>query len=96
MFVIFCSHFCLHTVTCVSVCTSYHINKMPVVFIFGVATTIDSIHKSLPHRVTSLLSMEKFQAPSSSDYLSMVLQQVSSFEILIIKTEFHRSHSVST
>jgi len=51
--------------------------EMPVVLVFGIATTIDSIHRSLPHRVTSLLSMEKFQAPSSSDYLSMVLDQVS-------------------
>ena len=50
---------------------------MPVVLIFGVATTVDSIHRSLPHRVTSLLSMAKFQAPSSSEYLSMVLHQVS-------------------
>jgi len=61
----------------VFVCVSYHINEMPVVLIFGIATTIDSVHQSLPHRVTSLLSMERFQAPSSSDYLSMVLHQVS-------------------
>jgi len=50
---------------------------MPVVFVFGIATTIDSVHRSLPYRVTSQLSMEKFQAPSSSDYFSMVLQRVS-------------------
>ena len=62
---------------CVCVCLSYHINEMPVVLIFGIATTINAVHHSLPHRVTSLLSMEKFQAPSSSDYLSMVLHQVS-------------------
>lgn len=61
------------------VCLSYHVTEMPVVLVFGVATTIDSIHRSLPHRVTSLLSMEKFQAPASSDYLSMVLRQVSNF-----------------
>ena len=64
---------------CVYVCISYHITEMPVVLVFGVATTIDSIHRSLPHRVTSLLSMAKFQAPSSSDYLSTVLHQVSKF-----------------
>jgi len=67
----------------VSVCLwlSYHVNEMPVLLIFGIATTIDSVHHSLPHRVTSLLSMEKFQAPSSSDYLSMVLHQVSNEKI---------------
>jgi len=59
------------------VCVSYHVREMPVVLVFGIATTVDSVHRSLPHRITSLLSMEKFQAPSSSDYLSMVLQQVS-------------------
>ena len=61
----------------VCVCTSYHVNEMPIVLIFGIATTIDSVHRALPHRVTSLLSMKKFEAPSSSDYLSTVLHSVS-------------------
>jgi len=77
---------------------SYHIKEMPVVLIFGIATTIDSIHRSLPHRVTSLLSMEKFQAPSSSEYLSMVMRQVSNCVIAcetIVLGERNRYYTAS-
>jgi len=54
----------------------YHLHELPIVLLFGIATTINVVHKLLPHRVTSLLSMEKFQVPLSSEYLSLVLEQV--------------------
>ena len=39
--------------------------KLPVVLVFGVATTVDTVHWSLPHCVTSCLAIPKFaSAPS--------------------------------
>ena len=57
-------------------CCSYHLHELPLVMIFGIATTVSAVHRSLPHTVSSLLSMEKFQALPSSIYLSQVLDQV--------------------
>ena len=38
---------------------------LPVVLVFGVATTVDAVHRSLPHAVTSSLAIRKFaSAPS--------------------------------
>ena len=59
----------------ITVC-SHHLNDIPLVFIFGIATSVTAVHRLLPQRVSSLLCMEKFQAPPSSDCLAQVIQQV--------------------
>ena len=44
--------------------------------VFGIATAVMAVHKLMPHAVSSLLSMEKFQAPPSSEYLSHLIEKV--------------------
>lgn len=55
---------------------SNYIESLPLVFIFGIATSVSSIHRLLPNEVSSLLCMEKFQAPPSTEYLTLVINQV--------------------
>ena len=49
---------------------------MPIVFVFGIATSVAAVHRLLPNTVSSLLCMEKFQAPPSTEYLTLVINQV--------------------
>ncbi|XP_060580471.1 origin recognition complex subunit 3-like [Ruditapes philippinarum] len=55
---------------------SNYINEVPLVFIFGIATSVSAIHRLLPNEVSSLLCMEKFQAPPSSEYLSLAINKI--------------------
>ncbi|XP_014663446.1 PREDICTED: origin recognition complex subunit 3-like [Priapulus caudatus] len=55
---------------------SHYLDRIPLVLVFGIATAVTAIHQILPHAVSSLLSIEKFQSQSSSDYLTHVLDQV--------------------
>lgn len=59
----------------ISMCSCY-LSQLPVIFIFGVATTLAAVHGSLPKTVSSLLCMEKFQAPVPSEYLTRLLNEV--------------------
>ena len=45
-------------------------------FVFGIATSVSAVHRLLPNAVSSMLCMEKFQAPPSTEYLNMVINQV--------------------
>ena len=76
----------VHTQTCPSVhnCTpmflyipSQYLVELPLVFIFGIATSVAAIHRILPQDVSSLLSIEKFQAQPSTVYLGQLISKVS-------------------
>ncbi|KAH3822930.1 origin recognition complex subunit 3-like isoform X2 [Dreissena polymorpha] len=56
--------------------SSNYISHLPLVFIFGIATSVSAIHRLLPNEVSSLLCMEKFQAPPSTEYLTLVINQI--------------------
>eukprot|EP00794_Sanderia_malayensis_P000484 gene484-1129_t len=56
--------------------SSGYMESMPIVMIFALATTISAVHKSLPHSVSSRLSIEKFQAQPSLECLHEILNEV--------------------
>ncbi|XP_029656377.1 origin recognition complex subunit 3 isoform X1 [Octopus sinensis] len=58
----------------IMICSSYQC-RLPMVFIFGVATTMNSVHNSLPKLVSSQLCMEKFQVPPPSEYMTRLLDE---------------------
>ena len=58
--------------------SSNHLHEVPLVLIFGIATATTAVHRLLPHATSSLLSMEKFQAPPATDYLTQLINQVHS------------------
>lgn len=49
---------------------------LPFVLIFGIATTVDIIHRTLPNSVTSQLAIEKFAAEPSSNLMAKVAEQI--------------------
>lgn len=59
----------------ISICSSY-ISKLPIIFVFGVATSMSAVHQLLPSSVSSLLCMEKFQAPPASQYLTHLMDKI--------------------
>ncbi|KAK2155508.1 hypothetical protein LSH36_238g03074 [Paralvinella palmiformis] len=59
----------------ITIC-SHYLQDIPFVFIFGIATAVTAVHRLLPQHVSSLLCMEKFQAPPSSDCLAQVIHQI--------------------
>lgn len=59
----------------ISICSNY-IHQIPIVFVFGIATSVAAVHRLLPNTVSSLLCMEKFQAPPSTEYLTLVINQI--------------------
>ena len=50
--------------------------KLQFILIFGIATTVDIIHRTLPHSITSQLAIEKFAAQPSISLLSKVVEKV--------------------
>ena len=56
--------------------TSHHQENVPVILIFGIATTVSSVHTLLPHSVSSHLSIHKFQSLPSSAHLTKLLDKV--------------------
>ncbi|XP_041352594.1 origin recognition complex subunit 3-like [Gigantopelta aegis] len=57
------------------ICSNY-LHDLPFVLVFGIATAVTVVHRLLPNAVSSLLCMEKFQAPPSTDYLTLVINKV--------------------
>jgi len=55
---------------------SEYISELPLVFIFGIATSVSAVHKFLPHFVSSRLSIEKFQSQPSLVCLTEVIDKV--------------------
>ncbi|XP_068005349.1 origin recognition complex subunit 3 isoform X2 [Melanerpes formicivorus] len=64
------------------VISSQHIHELPLVLIFGIATSPMMIHNVLPHSVSSLLCIELFQSLSCKDHLSTVIDK------LLLTTQF--------
>ncbi len=60
---------------------SNYLSRLPLVLVLGIATAVTAVHRLLPHAVSSLLCMEKFQAQPSSEYLSHVIDRVRSKSI---------------
>ncbi|XP_077977190.1 origin recognition complex subunit 3-like [Glandiceps talaboti] len=59
----------------VIVCNQY-LSRLPIVLIFGIATAVTAVHRLLPHTVSSLLCIEKFQAQPATEYLTQVIDKV--------------------
>uniref|UniRef100_A0A663LLK4 Origin recognition complex subunit 3 n=1 Tax=Athene cunicularia TaxID=194338 RepID=A0A663LLK4_ATHCN len=58
------------------VISSQHIHELPLVLIFGIATSPMIIHSLLPHFVSSLLCIELFQSLSCKDHLSTIIDKL--------------------
>uniref|UniRef100_A0A8C8BC27 Origin recognition complex subunit 3 n=1 Tax=Otus sunia TaxID=257818 RepID=A0A8C8BC27_9STRI len=58
------------------VISSQHIRELPLVLIFGIATSPMIIHSLLPHSVSSLLCIELFQSLSCKDHLSTIIDKL--------------------
>ncbi|XP_035794782.1 origin recognition complex subunit 3-like [Anopheles albimanus] len=53
-----------------------HAPHLPFVLIFGVATTMSSVHSALPYHVTSKLKLSTFQSEPSITHLNKLLDHV--------------------
>lgn len=61
----------------ISLLTSdYKNGGLPFIFIFGLSTSAETIHKQLPQSVSSILRTEKFQLQSSKEYISSIVHEV--------------------
>ncbi|KAM9196574.1 origin recognition complex subunit 3 isoform 3-T3 [Mergus octosetaceus] len=58
------------------VISSQHIHELPLVLVFGIATSPMIIHGLLPHSVSSLLCIELFQSLSCKEHLSTIIDKV--------------------
>ncbi|MBN3294448.1 ORC3 protein, partial [Polypterus senegalus] len=63
------------------ICSQY-IHQLPFIFIFGIATSPATVHRMLPHSVSSLLCIELFQSLSCTKHLTTVMDK------LILTTSF--------
>ncbi|XP_037961313.2 origin recognition complex subunit 3 [Plutella xylostella] len=55
---------------------SSYISSLPIVFIFGVATSVSALHKSFPYHVSSKLLIKVFHSHSSPVYMNQVLEDI--------------------
>ena len=49
---------------------------LPFVLVFGVATTITTVHRTLPHSATTHLTINTFGSPPASQLLDQVLEKI--------------------
>ncbi|XP_062863227.1 origin recognition complex subunit 3 isoform X2 [Trichomycterus rosablanca] len=63
------------------ICSRY-IQELPLIFVFGIATSPSTIQHMLPHSVSSLLCIELFQSLSCTQHLATVIDK------LIVTSEF--------
>ncbi|XP_076444955.1 origin recognition complex subunit 3-like [Babylonia areolata] len=56
-------------------CSNY-IDRLPMVLVMGIATSVTTVHRLLPTAVSSLLCMEKFQVPPSTQYLTLMIDKI--------------------
>lgn len=59
----------------VMICSQY-LSELPLVLVFGIATALTTVHKVLPHAVSSLLSIERFQSEPSHVCVLEVISKV--------------------
>ena len=45
--------------------------------ILGVATTVEAIHRSMPHSITSYLAIQKFSSAPSLQLLAKLIEEIS-------------------
>ncbi|KAL2098778.1 hypothetical protein ACEWY4_005258 [Coilia grayii] len=57
------------------ICSRY-VQKLPLMFIFGIATSPSTIQHMLPHSVSSLLCIELFQSLSCTQHLATVIDKL--------------------
>ncbi|XP_046711703.1 origin recognition complex subunit 3 isoform X2 [Silurus meridionalis] len=57
------------------ICSRY-IRELPLIFIFGIATSPSTIQHMLPHSVSSLLCIELFQSLSCTQHLATVIDKL--------------------
>ena len=55
---------------------SNHLSTLPLVLVFGIATAMTAVHRLMPHSVSSLLCMEKFQVAPATVYFTEVIEKV--------------------
>ncbi|XP_026751186.2 origin recognition complex subunit 3 [Galleria mellonella] len=55
---------------------SSYVPALPIVFVFGVATAVSALHKSLPYHVSSKLLIKVFHSHSSPVYMNQVLEDI--------------------
>ncbi|KAG0368066.1 Origin recognition complex subunit 3 [Gamsiella multidivaricata] len=59
----------------ITICSNYQ-DRIPFVFIMGLATSIDALHQGLPKSVLSLLQTRKFQMQQSSECLTAIIEDL--------------------
>lgn len=57
------------------ICSDY-INRLPLVLVLGISTTVMTVHSIVPQRASSCLSIETFASMPVTEYLSHVFQEV--------------------
>ncbi|XP_039749028.1 origin recognition complex subunit 3 [Pararge aegeria] len=55
---------------------SSYITSLPIVLIFGVATSVSALHKSFPYHVSSKLLIKVFHSHPSHVYMNQVLENI--------------------
>ncbi|XP_047986060.1 origin recognition complex subunit 3 [Leguminivora glycinivorella] len=55
---------------------SSYLSSLPIVFVFGVATSVSALHKSFPYHVSSKLLIKVFHSHSSPVYMNQVLEDI--------------------
>ncbi|KAM6973228.1 origin recognition complex subunit 3 [Aplochiton taeniatus] len=55
---------------------SLYIERLPLMFVFGIATSPSTIQQMLPHSVSSLLCIELFQSLSCTQHLATVIDKL--------------------
>ncbi|CAF4777731.1 unnamed protein product [Pieris macdunnoughi] len=66
---------------------SSYISTLPIVLIFGVATSVSALHKSFPYQVSSKLLIKVFHSQPSHVYMNQVLENI----FLTHSSPFHLS-----
>lgn len=61
---------------CSTLLHSLYIERLPLMFIFGIATSPSTVQHMLPHSVSSLLCIELFQSLSCTQHLATVIDKV--------------------
>lgn len=55
---------------------SWYIKSLPFVLVFGIATDINTLHKSLSYKVFSRIRVKVFHSQKSVEYLNSILEEV--------------------
>lgn len=55
---------------------STYLNILPFVLIFGVATSLSALNKSMPHHVSSKVNIQVFNSQPSTIYLNNILEGI--------------------